>query len=168
MKLTSITAVRMGVAGTTQTDKPMKRRQGFTLPELLIASTVVLLTSVGILFTYVQCLELNRMNHDTSLVLQAVRNLMEEIRSVSPSMVHDTYNEKTHLIEEPKGIVLVTVNDQDPQLLLVTAKCFWKQGKGRMMGEDINFNGMLDLGEDVNKNDALDSPLTLVTYVHNR
>lgn len=135
---------------------------------MLIATTVVLLASVGILFTYVQCLELNRINHDTSLVLQAVRNFMEEIRSVSPSMVHDTYNEKIFLMEKPKGIVLVTVNDQDPQLLLVTAKCFWKQAKGRMIGEDINFNGMLDLGEDLNKNDVLDSPVTLVTYVHNR
>src|SRR5262245_8871740 len=98
----------------------MKRRQGFTLAELLIATTVVLLTSVGILFTYVQCLELNRINHETSLVLQAARNLMEEIRSASPSMVHDTYNEKTFLLAEPKGILLAAVNDQDPQLLVVT------------------------------------------------
>ncbi len=158
----------MRVTGTKQTDKSMKCKQGFTLPELLIATTVVLLTSLGILFTYVQCLELNRINHETSLVLQAARNLMEEIRSVSPSMVHDTYNEKTFLLEEPQGIILAAVNDQDPQLLLVTVKCFWKQAKGRMIGEDNDFNGMLDLGEDLNKNDVLDSPITLVTYVYNR
>lgn len=146
----------------------MNNKQGFTLAELLIATTVVLLTSVGILFTYVQCLELNSINHDTSVVLQSCRNMMEEIRSVSPSMAHDTYNEKTFPLKDPAGIILVTVNDQDPQLLVVTVKGFWKQAKGRLIGEDKNFNGFLDLGEDLNKNDQLDSPITLVTYIYNR
>ena len=146
----------------------MKTQQGFTLAELLIATTVVLLSSVGILFTYVQCLELNSINHDTSLVLQSSRNMMEEIKSISPAMVHETYNEKTFPLKEPSGIILVTVNDQDPQLLSVTVKCFWKQIKGRLIGEDKNLNGFLDDGEDLNKNGELDSPVTLVTYVYNR
>jgi prepilin-type N-terminal cleavage/methylation domain-containing protein len=146
----------------------MKTEQGFTLAELLIATTVVLLSSVGILFTYVQCLELNSINHDTSMALQSCRNMMEEIKSVSPSMVHETYNEKTFPLKEPTGILLVTVNDQDPQLLAVAVKCLWKQAKGRLVGEDKNLNGFLDEGEDLNKNGELDSPVTLVTYVYNR
>ena len=143
-------------------------QQAFTLPELLIATTVVLMASVGILFTYVQCLELNSINHDTTIVLQSCRNLVEEIKSISPSLIHDAYNNKIFPIDEPKGISLVTVNDQDPQLLVITVKCFWKQAKGRLIGEDKNLNGILDEGEDTNKNDVLDSPITLVTYVYNR
>ncbi len=143
-------------------------QRGFTLPELLIATTVVLLTSVGILFTYVQCLELNNINHDMTLVLQDCRNFMEDIRSTSPSMVHETYNNKTFPLKGPQGIVLVHVNDQDPQLLLVTVKAFWRQSKGRLIGEDKNLNGTLEESEDVNKNNELDSPVTLVTYVYNR
>ena len=146
----------------------MKTEQGFTLPELLIATTVVLMSSVGILFTYIQCLELNSINHDTSLVLNSCRNMLEEIKSVSPSMVHETYNEKTFPLKKPAGIILVNVNDQDPQLLVVTVKCFWKQAKGRLVGEDKNQNGFLDEGEDLNKNGELDSPVTLVTYIYNR
>lgn len=93
---------------------------------------------------------------------------MEEIKSISPSMVHETYNEKTFPLKEPTGVILVNVNDQDPQLLIVAVKCFWKQGKGRLIGEDKNFNGLLEEGEDLNKNGELDSPVTLVTYVYNR
>ena len=168
MKSQNITTV---LAKAPENERPFKNiptQQAFTLPELLIATTVVLMASVGILFTYVQCLELNSINHDTTLVFQSCRNMMEEIKSVSPSLVHDTYNNKTFPINEPKGIGLVTVNDQDPQLLTVTVKCFWKQTKGRLIGEDKNLNGILDEGEDTNKNGELDSPITLVTYVYNR
>ncbi len=146
----------------------MKKNQGFTLPEVLIATTVFLLTSVGILFTYVQCLELNSINHDTSLVLQYTRSMLEEIKSTSPSMMHETYNEKTFPFEKPTGIILVKVNDQNPQLLIVTVRCFWKQAKGRIIGEDKNLNGFLEEAEDLNKNGELDSPVTLVTYIYNR
>ncbi len=141
---------------------------GITLPELLIATTVVLMTSMGILYTYVQCLELNKINHDTTLVLQDCRNILEDIRTASPSMVHETYHNKTFPLNGPQGIILVQVNDQDPQLLLVTVKAFWRQSKGRLMGEDKNLNGTLEEGEDTNKNNELDSPVTLVTYVYNR
>jgi len=146
----------------------MKTEQGFTLPELLIATTVVLMSSIGILFTYIQCLELNSINHDTSLVLHSCRNMLEEIKSASPSMVQETYNEKTFPLKKPAGIMLVHVNDQDPQLLVVAVKCFWKQAKGRLVGEDKNQNGFLDEGEDLNKNGELDSPITLVAYIYNR
>lgn len=146
----------------------MKTKQGFTLPELLIATTVLLLSSVGILFTYVQCLDLNSINHDSASVLQKNRNMMEEILSSSPGAVHETYHEKTFPIENPTGIILVKVNDQDPQLLIVTVRAFWKQSKGRIMGEDLNLNGFLEQEEDINKNGELDSPNTLVSYIYNR
>lgn len=142
--------------------------RGLTLPELLIATTVVLLTSMGILYTYIQCLELNKINHDTTLVLQDCRNIMEDIRTASPSMVHETYHNKTFPLNGPTGIILVHVNDQDPQLLLVTVKAFWRQSKGRLIGEDKNLSGTLEEDEDTNKNNELDSPVTLMTYVYNR
>lgn len=143
-------------------------RLGLTLPELLIATTVALLASVGILFTYVQCLELNKINHDKNLVLLDCRNIMEEIRSTSPSMVHETYNNKVLPLTGPKGIILVRVNDQDPRLLMVSINAFWRQSKGRLIGEDKNLDGILNEGEDMNKNNELDSPVTLVTYVYNQ
>lgn len=146
----------------------MKHNQGLTLPELLIAATVVLLASVGILFTYVQCLELNSINHDSAAVLQKSRNMMEEIIASSPAMVHETYNEKTFPIEKPEGIIVIKVNDQDPQLLIVLVKTFWRQSKGRIIGEDKNLDGFLQQNEDINKNGELDSPYTLATYIYNR
>ncbi|MBL8012904.1 MAG: prepilin-type N-terminal cleavage/methylation domain-containing protein [Candidatus Omnitrophica bacterium] len=146
----------------------MKKNHGFTLAELLIATTVLLLASVGILFTYVQCLDLNSINHDSSSVMQQTRNMMEEILASSSATVHDTYNEKTFPIERPTGIILVKVNDQDPQLLIVTVKSFWKQAKGRVIGEDLNLNGSLEENEDTNKNGELDSPYTLVSYIYHR
>ena len=146
----------------------MTHQKAFTLPELLVATTIILLTSLGILFTYIQCLEINNINHDTLKALASARNQIETIKATPFDQIHDTYNNQTFPLDGITGIGTTDVNDKNPELLEVTVKCFWRQAKGRLIGEDKNLNGRLDQGEDLNKNGELDSPVSILTYLYKR
>jgi type II secretory pathway pseudopilin PulG len=141
--------------------------KAFTIAELLIATAIILLTSLAILFSYVQCLELNTINKDTMAVLEQARNTVEAIKSTPFGEIYDAYNKKIVALKDPEGIAIVEVDNKNPQLLSVSVKCFWKT-KNRMVGEDKNLNGILDKDEDKNENGKLDSPITLFTDIAKR
>jgi hypothetical protein len=66
-------------------------------------------------------------------------------------------------------MVVVYMNDVNPDLLEITISVCWRQG-GRVMGEDTDLDGNLDAGEDKSSplNGIIDSPVELVTRVANR
>jgi hypothetical protein len=145
----------------------IRSRNAFTIAELLIATAIILLTSLAILFSYVQCLELNTINKDTMAALEQTRNTVEEIKSKPFGEIYDAYNKKTFPLKDLDGIILVEIDNKNPQLLTVSVKCFWKT-KSRSIGEDKNLNGILDKDEDKNDNGKLDSPLALLTDIAKR
>jgi type II secretory pathway pseudopilin PulG len=151
----------------TSTISPSRRIQGFTIVELLIATGIILLTSIAILFGYVQCLELNTLNKDMLTALNSARNITETIKGASFDEIYGTYQQKTFPIQGLDGIVLTQVDNKNPQLLGVSIQCFWRS-KGRVIGEDKNLNGSLDKDEDQNNNGKLDSPVTLLTMISKR
>lgn len=146
----------------------MRSSKALTIPELLIASTIILMTSLAILFTYIQCMEISEIDKTKTKVLFMAHNMMETIQSTSFDLIQSTYNNQTFSLDGINGIGLTEIDDRDPKLLGIHVKCFWKQAKGRLVGEDSNLNGILDKGEDINKNGALDSPVDLFTYIYKR
>jgi type II secretory pathway pseudopilin PulG len=142
--------------------------KAFTIAELLIATAIILLTSLAILFSYVQCLELNTINKNTLTVLENARNMMETIKSTSFDQIYETYHKKTFPLKGlDEGIGLVEIDNKNPQLLGISVKCFWKT-KNRITGEDKNLDGILDQDEDTNNNGTLDSPVSLFTTIAKR
>ena len=63
------------------------------------------------------------------------------------------------------GIGVSEVDNTNPGLLMVTMSFSWRQTNNRIIGEDTNFNGQLNAGEDKNGNGVLDSPAQLVSYI---
>jgi hypothetical protein len=145
----------------------IRGRKAFTIAELLIAAAIVLLTCLAILFSYVQCLELNTINKTTAAAIAQARSTMETIKSLPFDQIYDTYNGKTFPLRDLEGIGLVEVDNKNPMLLGITVKCFWKSKK-RVMGEDTNLDGVLDREEDKNENGKLDSPVTFFTNIAKR
>ena len=94
--------------------------------------------------------------------------MMETIASTPFNLIASTYNNQTFALDGVPGIGLVELDVQDPHLIGIHVKCFWKQAKGRMVGEDTNLNGILDKGEDTNENGVLNSPVDLFTYIYKR
>jgi len=155
----------------------MKRKwiKGFVLPEVLLATLIAAFAVCGILLTYIAGIDLIRTSKNASIATSAAQGLIEEIRNTSftkiaftPAEDADGFKDLTFTVNGiPSSMGRVYVDDTDPEFLLVTVTVCWKQGN-RIVGEDLNLNGQVNSGEDVNGNGILDSSVKLVTQVANR
>lgn len=143
----------------------INQKVGFTLAELLIAALVFILAVSGILVSYINCLELSDQSKNFSRAVHGVKSRFEEIKNTSFSQIKATYNNVTFTTANLNGMGVSYVDDTNPILLKVTVTFCWKQGNGRVLGEDKNLNGQLNTGEDQNGNGLLDSPAQLVSYI---
>ena len=66
------------------------------------------------------------------------------------------------------GVVFISLVGGSSDLLQIRIVVSWMQKGGRHVGEDENFNGVLDAGEDDNGNGQLDSPAQIVTLMAER
>ncbi len=144
-----------------------RRGKGFTIVELLISSVVFMVTVIGILYSYLKCLELSEIGRNSSIAVQASKNKMEDIKNSTFSTLYATYNNTTFTATGlPNGIGVVYVNNTNPSLVQVKIVFCWKQPNGRLIGEDTNLNGVLNTGEDTNANGQLDSYVQMVTNLY--
>ena len=140
-------------------------RFSFTLVELLIASVMFILTLAGILLSYIKCVELNEHSRNLSIAMRGLESRFEEIRNTPFSQIPATYDQVTFANANLNGIGVSEVDNTNPGLLMVTMSFSWRQTNNRIIGEDTNFNGQLNAGEDKNGNGVLDSPAQLVSYI---
>ena len=97
--------------------------------------------------------------------MQSLRNKIETIRTTSFEEILRNYNEQTFTIPDVKGIGIIYVDNTNTRLLGVSVVFCWRHSKGRILGEDLNLNGILDKKEDKNHNNKIDSPFTLFTSI---
>lgn len=144
------------------------KSRAFTLIELMVAAVVFILAFVGILLSYLKCLELNEISKNSSLAVRATKGRLEEIRNKTFNQIKASYNNVPFTAAGLSGMGVSYVDDTDPNLLKITVTFCWKQYSGLIVGEDKNLNGQLNAGEDKNGNNLLDSPTTMVSYVYKR
>ena len=146
-----------------------KSEKGFVLSEVILATAIASFAICGILLLYIVGMDLVRISKNASIATSAAQGLIEEIRNTPfPDIAnYDRLVFSVNGITPAPSSGIVYVDDTDPELLLVTISVCWRQGN-RVIGEDANFNGVLDPGEDVNANGIIDSTVKLVTQVANR
>ena len=144
----------------------MKNKSGFTLVEVLIAAGVFLIAVVGILYSYLKCLELAELGRNTSIAVQAVKNEVEDIKASNFTTLYTNYNNATFTASGINGKGIVYVDNSIPSLLQVKVVFCWKQQNGQLIGEDTNLNGALNAGEDKNANGQLDSYVQMLTNIY--
>ena len=143
--------------------------RGFTLPELMISALILGVTFVGLLLTFVKCMELNELSRNSMTAVAAAKSKMEEIKNADLNQIYTSYNNVSFDVTgfssaNAKGVSYV--NNSNPDLLLVTISVCWKQKNGRIIGEDANLNGAYNVGEDtITANGTIDSPAQVVGYV---
>ena len=146
--------------------KKCLNNKGFTLAELMIAAIILAVTFVGMLLTYLRCMELNEISRNSSLVIQAATSELEDIKNTPFSQVFANHNGTTFTVAGINGIGVVTVDNTNADLLEVVISFSWRQSNGRLLGEDADLDGQLDGGEDQNGNGRLDSPVDLISYIY--
>ncbi|MDD4954470.1 MAG: prepilin-type N-terminal cleavage/methylation domain-containing protein [Candidatus Omnitrophica bacterium] len=146
----------------------MKTKKSFTIIEVLIALAILIIAISSILVTYLSCFMLIDTDKNINIATNAAQALMEEIRSTPFTEIMNDYNGLNFTINDiPESMGVVYVDDTNPELLQITiSACF--RHRGRVIGEDSNLNGNLDVGEDVNGNGIIDSPVELTTRIANR
>lgn len=149
----------------------MKRRlpeRGFTLMEVMLAAAIAVVALCGILATYIACFTLIKTSKNASIATSAAQGLLDEIRNTSFPLIVSTYDGMNFTVNNmPRNKGVVYIDDSNPELLKATISVCWQQGN-TVVGEDKNFNGILDTGEDVNGNGIIDSPVELTTLIVNR
>jgi len=141
---------------------------GFTLVELLIAAAILVLSLSGILVSYLACLELTEMSKNSSMALHEVKSKLEEIQNTAFDQIKATYDNTTFTLAGFNGMGVSYVDDSNPDLFLIEVVFCWRQSNGRVIGEDRNLNGQLNVGEDRNANGQIDSLVQATSQIFER
>lgn len=148
-------------------------QSAFTLIELLVASFVIATVLVGMMRVMIYCASLSEVARHLTAAVTAGQDKLEEIRNHNYNNIAVDYasggtpgNKIT--LTQPTGKGRITVNAANANLLQVDVVVCWKEKDNRIIGEDLDLDGDLDVGEDVNGNNALDSMVHLSTLVANK
>lgn len=143
----------------------------FTLFELMITVAVLITAIVGLLAAYLNFFTLNENARKLTLAITACQNKMEEMRKAGFSTLYSTYNGTQF---NPGGFPAteargnVYIKNTNPDLLEVHVSVSWMERSNRIIGEDLNLNGALDTGEDLNGDNRLSSPAEISTFICER
>jgi Tfp pilus assembly protein PilV len=150
----------------------MRKNAGFSLVEVLLAFSILAFYLCGILLTYINMFMLTDWARDTTLATNAAQAKLEEVLKTPfdnlMALNATTFDVAGFPAANAKGRVEVCDNTtcsaqvsySDLKRLRVVV-CF--KTRGRTIGEDTNFNGALNAGEDANGNSRLDCPVELIT-----
>jgi hypothetical protein len=141
-------------------------RRGMTLVEVIVSTCVFLMAVVGILYSFVKCIELNEIGRESTIAVVGVKNKLEEIKSVNIASIFTTYDNTTFTITGLNGKGVIYVDNSNSRLLEVKVVFCWRLMGGRIVGEDTNLNGVLNTGEDKNGNGQIDSNVQIVTRIY--
>jgi prepilin-type N-terminal cleavage/methylation domain-containing protein len=151
--------------------------RGFTLVELLVTFTVLVIALCGILLTYINMFFLTDLTRDCQQANALVQAKMEEVLKTDYSLVTPfalAYDANSRFETDPaynvllkKGVIKAEVSAvagfADLKEVRITA-CF--RSRNRIIGEDANLNGVLDTGEDTYINNLrIDSTIESVTLI---
>ncbi len=145
--------------------------KGFSLIELLFASMILTVTLVGLLALLIQCVFLNELNRNYVLVTKSLQSKMEEAKeagfynifAVCPGVRPpgaicdgDTFDINGFQVGTAKG--RIEISDIHTNLKQVRIMGSFRS-RGRTVGGDVNFDGVVNGGE------SPGSPAELITLI---
>ena len=136
------------------------------MAEMMVAAVIMILAFVGILATFIRCLELNELSRNTGIATTAAKARMELIKDTAFTDLATTYDKVPFFKTGFTGAGVSYVDTTDPNLYKITVSFCFREKNGRVIGEDTNLNGVLNAGEDTNGNGMIDSPVELATYIY--
>jgi len=155
----------------------MKKENGFSLIELLVAIFIAMVVFSALLTLVQSSLRVQSGSQDLILANNAARNKIEEIRSASFDTIVATYHNKVFDVPgfpagSAKGrTTAVVVAGSGNELIEVRAVVCFRGRDGKIIGEDdgrgggVALDGILNGSEDINGNGLMDSPSVLVSAI---
>jgi len=145
---------------------------GFTLVELLLATIIMSVVLVGLIQVFIQCSVLAEMARNKTIALSEAQGKIEEIRNYDYDAIATDYVLNGGLnpfdLSQLTGKGVIYIDSTNTELLEVEVVISWEDKYDRIIGEDLDLDGVVDTGEDINSNSQLDSIATLTTYIAKR
>ena len=119
-----------------------RRARGFSLLEIIVALTIILLGLFAVTFIVLNSMQLVTSNQQSSLALCGAREMIEQVRSTAFSVVYATFNGKNFAVNgltaqpsDTDGLPgKATVSNADPKKLVVTVEVKWnEEGRNRSL-----------------------------------
>ncbi|MDD3375172.1 MAG: type II secretion system protein [Candidatus Omnitrophica bacterium] len=144
-----------------------KKLQAFTIAELLIVVGILAVVIVGMINLFIYTSVAAALAGNKTVAVAAAQSKMEEIRNYDYDLIAVDYASggvpgNTFLLNQPNGIGTIYIDSTNPDLLEIKIVVCWEDKYNRIIGEDINLNGNLEVDEDLNGNNELDSIVSLV------
>jgi type II secretory pathway pseudopilin PulG len=152
--------------------KKLTNHSGFTLVEVMFVTGIMVFVLVSMLSLFIHTTVLAEMSGNKTLAVAAAQTRIEEIRRHNYDYIAVDYASggtpgDTFEPAGLDGIGLVTIGG-DAELRSIDVRVFWRDRYDRIVGEDLDLDGVLDSGEDKNGNGALDSPVRIQTLLTRR
>ena len=156
--------------------KIFKNYKSFTLVELLLAVIILGFTLTGLLKVFIQCSVLSELARNKTAVMSLLQGRMEEIRNHDyDTIVSDYANGSTpgdtFSLSPLTGMGVTYIEEftaGDADLLVIKVVGSWEDKYGRIIGSDLDLDGEIDTGEEVDAGGDLLSIATLISFVANR
>ncbi len=160
--------------------KASNNDQGFTLVELLLATMILVIFLTGFVQVFFRSKVLAELTRNKTAAMSEAIGKMEEIRISDFSTIITTYDNKTFTLPQldanrkgGNGYIYVTTIAANELLEVEIVITWWEKVErraifDRIIGEDVNRNGVLDAGEDVDSNGKMSSMVTLVSLIADR
>jgi prepilin-type N-terminal cleavage/methylation domain-containing protein len=156
---------------TIKSDRKRKQ-QGFTLIELLVVVGILAVVILGLIQTFLLGSVLADLSNRKTIAVGEARDKLEEILNHTFASIATDYGAggtpgNTFATSQITGRGVVTVTAVTASLLQVDVVVCFRYRDGRIFGEDLDLDGTLDAGEDVNGNGVIDSDIRVSTYIRN-
>ena len=152
--------------------KIFQRPGGFTLVELLMATIILSVVLVGLIQLFIRCSVLTELASNITAAMSEAQGKMEEIRNYDFDSIATDYVNGGALnpfdLTQLAGKGIIYIDSSNADLLEVEIVISWQNKYGRIIGEDLDLDGTLDTGEDVNGDSKLSSIATLVSQIAER
>jgi type II secretory pathway pseudopilin PulG len=145
-------------------------RKALSLIEVMVGIAILTFALTAILASYANMFILADLARNKTIAVNALRAKIEEVKEENFDNLDllnaTTFDLSGFAVADAKGRIEVSdvAGYSDLKEIRVVA-CF--KSRDRVIGEDTNLNGVLDIasGEDVNNNAVLDSPAELVILI---
>jgi len=150
--------------------KKGKDINAFSFIELMFSSVILLIILTGLMYTYIACFELNEFSRNLTLANNALQAELESIRETPfdslTGLDGNIFSLNGFAVDEAIGVVDVYDYAYSDLKGIRLVAC-WRQKANRVIGEDINLDGVLQPEEDVagDGDGILDSPAEIITLI---
>ena len=155
------------------TIKLKKNLKAFSLLEVVVTVGILSIVIAGLLQLFIYGQISAEESEDLTRAMIEAQGKMEEIRDHSFAQIAADYISggtpgDTFALNGVTGSGLIYLDASNADLIQVDIVISFQTAKNRIIGEDVNFNGDLDMGEDFNGNGRIDSTANLSSLVARR